>query len=67
MLTEIPYCFIYSGYAERQKMMAVMIEGFFVEVNFTPQNVGGGETRLQRQIITTYLYLHRTRTYTVAS
>jgi len=30
------------GYAERQKIMAVLVEGQFVEVFLTPQTLGGG-------------------------
>lgn len=30
------------GYAERQKIMAVLVEGQFMEVFLTPQNLGGG-------------------------
>lgn len=30
------------GYAERQKIMAVLVEGQFVEIFLTPQNLGGG-------------------------
>lgn len=33
----------HRGYAERQKMMAVVVEGQFVEFYLTPQTVGGGE------------------------
>ena len=30
------------GYGERQKIMAVLVEGQFMEVFLTPQNLGGG-------------------------
>ena len=30
------------GYAERQKIMAVLVEGQFMEIFLTPQNLGGG-------------------------
>lgn len=32
-----------SGYTERQKVMAVRVEGHFVDVFLTPQAVGGNE------------------------
>lgn len=35
--------YILRGYAERQKVHAVHVEGQFVEVFLTPQNLGGGK------------------------